>query len=178
VTSLKPFPAVLATTDVDVELPHEWLDRGDIRLVLPFNALFSYLSPTARTSLRQRGIKNLVDMLRNSPLFGSTVVLPRLAARSLGVLLRRSLREGSRLSLATAARLLQGGCQLIDLLLQGLDTSAHGLETLLQLGYSPAQPLASRASGNTYVVRHTLSIGNAGRFLTSFFPSGHAQLLS
>jgi hypothetical protein len=112
-------PAATATSAyMDVEPTHNG-PAGNLDLELLINMVFVGLSATVGALLGQRHVDNLVG-----PLFGKramglgAVVVARLAARLLGILLRRSLGERSGLAFLGPRGLLQELLQLRHSLLE------------------------------------------------------------
>jgi hypothetical protein len=99
--SLDASAALLAAADMDVELPMNGL-AGDFDLELCLHVGFLERAAALGASLRQRGFQRFVDLLGRGRLAMSflAVACAGLTAGLLGVGLRRSLGEGSRLALA------------------------------------------------------------------------------
>ena len=115
---LEASAAAATSAHMDVESAHNGL-AGDLDLELLINMVFVGLSAAVGTLFGQRHVDDLVGFVFGKRTVGlGAVMVARLAARLLGILLRRSLGERSGLAFLGPRGLLQQLLQLRHSLLE------------------------------------------------------------
>jgi hypothetical protein len=114
-------PTLGALAVVEDEFGRLRADLRQVNLVLAFLAHPMYGALADLAQRRAVDLKGLVDLLGDGPASALSISLGRLTARRLGVALRLSLRERSRLAFAAASQLLDDLLQLSDPALLPLD---------------------------------------------------------
>jgi hypothetical protein len=124
--SLDAFAAATATADVDVELANDGAAR-DLGLELSIDPGLVDGPATVRAGLGQGGIEGLVDAVRrrSRAVTVAAVGSTTLAARLLGMSLRRALGEGSGLTFASPACRLEVSFGLTEFTLQAFVLAAE-----------------------------------------------------
>ena len=130
--SLDPPLTAGAMPDVYLEAADDRADRRDVFLVLGGDPVPLQSCTAVGTAVRQRRLVGLVDARRNRAAALTTVAAPRLAARSLRLLLPRAARERRRLPLRRAARRVELLAQPRVFLLQVVALATHAIEVALQ----------------------------------------------